>query len=312
MLAACAGSRVPLDDPGPLAARWRLPSEVVDGYTGSLVELDELWTQLARVPVTYVAERHDAPSDHAVQLAVLAALHRKTGSVGLGMEMFLRRQQPILNAFVAGELSESEFREQVEWDVTWGFDYSLYRPLLDYAKEHRIPIYGLNVDRQVSRALARGGLEDLPPELKAQVPTLDLSDDAHRAYVREAMGFSSQEGQEAHGGLSFENLYQAQVLWDEYMAESVEQALQGPLAPDHLVVLAGRGHVEFRFGIPERAARRGAEPYRTVLPLRGVPPELLRQLVEESAGDFLWLMEEDPSDLPFMSARPAWDLPRAR
>ncbi|HJL41515.1 MAG TPA: ChaN family lipoprotein [Myxococcales bacterium LLY-WYZ-16_1] len=298
-LTACATSGPSLEDPGPMAAGWRLPSELVDGYTGSSVDGPTLWSNLQRVPVVYVAEQHDAARDHAVQLAVVAAMQTRVGDVALGMEMFLRSQQPALDAWVAGELTEAEFRAAVDWPTTWGFDYSLYRPLLEYAREHRIPIYGLNVEREVSRALARQGLAGLPEDLRARLPEMDLSDAEHRAWVRKAMGFGREAGGGAHHGeLSFERLYQAQVLWDEYMAESIAQALAAEQGPRQMIVLAGRGHVERRFGIPERAARRGAEPYRTVIPVYDADLEDLRALVENGAGDFIWLMAEDPDGLP--------------
>lgn len=308
-VSGCATGRTRVDDPGPLAVQWRLPSEIIDGFTGSLLESDQVWDNLSRARVVYVAERHDAPADHAVQMAVLAAMHQRVGSVGLGMEMFRRSHQPILDAYVAGAIDEAQLREQTDWEHTWGFEFGLYRPMLQYARQHRIPVYGLNVESEISRAIARNGLDGLSEADRALIPPLDLSRSDHRDYVRRAMGFSEDSiTHEAHGGLSFDNLYQAQVLWDEYMAQSIAQALDRPEGPEHLVVLAGAGHVEYRFGIPERAALRGAEPYRTVLPVRDVDLSELRALVEASAGDFLWVMARKEDHLPFLSARP-WGIP---
>jgi hypothetical protein len=50
------------------------------------------------------------------------------------------------------------------------------------------------------------------------------------------------------------------------MADRIAQALAAPNAPAHLLVVAGEGHTR-SFAVPDRAARRGAKPYLTVLPV---------------------------------------------
>ena len=73
----------------------------------------------------------------------------------------------------------------------------------------------------------------------------------------------------------FEYFHQAQILWDETMAESIAAFLAD--RPDYrLVVLAGNGHLAFGSGIPKRAYRRTGKEYAIVLPDPGEPlePEL--------------------------------------
>jgi uncharacterized iron-regulated protein len=59
-----------------------------------------------------------------------------------------------------------------------------------------------------------------------------------------------------------ERLYEAQCLWDEYMADSAAQYITRYPAKT-LVVIAGSGHVVGRAGIPNRIKRRlkGADPF---------------------------------------------------
>jgi uncharacterized iron-regulated protein len=48
---------------------------------------------------------------------------------------------------------------------------------------------------------------------------------------------------------------QAQVLWDETMAEKIAQFVKAN--PDYqVVVLAGKGHIIYGYGIPSRVERR--------------------------------------------------------
>mgnify|MGYP006292594193 CR=1 FL=1 len=295
---ACATTRtaydVPMSDPGLMAENWRLPEQIVEGYTGGTLDEAALVQKLAPARVIYVAERHDRPPDHAIQLFVLTSMYRLDPSVALGIEMLPRTKQKFIDAYLRGELDEAGFLAHVDWEETWGFDFALYRPLFEFAKFHGLPVVALNARKEITRSVARDGLDGLDDELARDVPELDLDHEEHRAYVREAFGLTDDGGDEVHPGFVFENFYEAQVIWDETMAETVAQTMTSSTAPKRMVVIAGSGHIEYRFGIPERAARRGAEPFRTVLPIvwddLEDAPETLDRLVDESIADFLWLM----------------------
>jgi uncharacterized iron-regulated protein len=180
------------------------------------------------------------------------------------MEMFQRPFQPALDAFVAGTIDEDELLRRVEWRERWNMDFALYRPILAFAREHRIPVVALNVRREVTRQIAREGMESLSDELRADLPAEIVTDDAeHRAMVTEALG-----GHEGMDAARLERFYLAQLVWDEAMGEGVARALGAEGAPRRMVVLAGRMHVQRGLGIPRRAARRGAlGAHRVILPL---------------------------------------------
>ena len=61
--------------------------------------------------------------------------------------------------------------------------------------------------------------------------------------------FSEQLAHSPHGGASLENMYKAQLLWDQTMATRITDYLAAH--PDgKLVVLIGRVHVEGGYGVP--------------------------------------------------------------
>ncbi|NIW30062.1 MAG: hypothetical protein GWN25_23780, partial [Actinobacteria bacterium] len=92
--------------------------------------------------------------------------------------------------------------------------------------------------------------------------------------------------------LALERYYTAQVVWDETMAERVAEAIERADAPSRLVVLAGAMHVRAGLGIPSRAARRGATPYRIVLVAHD--DDELEALMEADPppADYVWLAGE--------------------
>jgi uncharacterized iron-regulated protein len=225
------------------------------------VTFEQVVADLLEARVVYVGERHDEPADHALQHRIIEALHQRDPSLAVGMEMFQEPYQQVLDAWVAGHIDEAELLAGTEYRQRWGYDFGHYRPILEHARQHRVPLVALNAPAELTRAVARQGLAGLDEDARAVLPEVDLDDAAHRALVMDALAAHADDmGEEA-----LERYYEAQVLWDETMAERVARTLAGPGAPHRMVVLAGSMHVRAGLGIPERAARRGAGPYRVVL-----------------------------------------------
>ncbi len=256
---------------------------IVATESGREIGFDAMIDALLETRAIYVGEQHDRAEDHRAQLAVLEAVAARDPSVALGLEMVQRPYQPALDAFVEGSIDEAAMLERIEWEDRWGFDFALYRPLFDFAHAHAIPIVALNATRELTRAIAHGGLEALDDAQRAALPELDRSDAAHRAMVERSL--------EGHPGMTperLEHFYLAQVLWDETMADTAARFLAREAAPSRIVVLAGMRHVQSGLGIPSRAARRGATPYAIVLPVRASElDEALR--ADPPLADYLWV-----------------------
>jgi uncharacterized iron-regulated protein len=238
------------------------PGTILDHRTGRPVSFEEMASRLHGAAVVYVGEGHDQRAHHEFQVRVLDAVSaRRGGPVALGLEMFSLPQQPHLDAFTKGEIDEEGLRERTDWAKRWGFGWEMYRPLLSLARERGVALVALNAPREVTRKVARGGLESLTPEERAALPALDLSDARHRAFVRAAFGAHGETMKEA----VFERFYTAQVVWDETMADSVARWLASAGPGARVVVVAGNGHVADRFGIPLRAKRRSGRPYVAIV-----------------------------------------------
>ncbi len=210
--------------------------------------------------IIYVGESHDQFSHHVVQLEIIRALHRKGKKIAIGMEMFQRPFQRPLDEYLAGKIEEKEFLKQTEYFQRWRFDYHLYRPILQFARAEKVPVIALNVPAEIVEKVAREGLGSLSQEERQSVPQrMDFSDDAYRDRLK---GIFREHATLA--GKDFDSFFQAQVLWDETMAESVDIFLKNQ--PEYqMVVLAGSGHLAFGSGIPKRAARRNGLDYAILL-----------------------------------------------
>ncbi len=285
LAAGCAGAAAPAPQTAESVVRGESPPlSLVDAATGASLEMEELLAALRTKRVVYVGERHDQAVDHGVQYSIIRQLHRSEPSLAVGMEMFQFPFQEPLNQWSAGRIDESVLRRETEYDERWGFDFALYRPILEYARSRAIEVVALNAPREVVYAVAKGGVDELSPELSNELPDLDLDDPAHRALFDAEFDVGEHAAEQ-----TVDQFYQAQVVWDETMGSRVAETLGRADAPAKMVVLAGRVHVKRGLGIPDRAAKRGAAPYVVLLPV--TQAELKRELAlppDQRAADFFW------------------------
>jgi uncharacterized iron-regulated protein len=227
---------------------------------GQLVATPDLVRQLAAADVVYLGETHDRAADHAVQLAMIQTLHDRQSNLTIGLEMFQRPYQPLLDRYIAGDLSEADLRDRSEYDARWGFDWELYAPILRYAKAEKIPLIALNTPTEVTRKVSRQGLNRLNWSDKRFIPPLSAiqtTPEAYRKMLAEIFTSMHPAGKTTDPA-RFERFFQAQVLWDETMAERIAQTPR-PMTDRRsktIVVLVGQGHLVYRYGIPDRVERR--------------------------------------------------------
>lgn len=237
----------------------RLAAGIYDVMTGRPLSDQEFADRVNTSKYVIVGESHDSPEDHALQLRVYE-LMSSGRRVALGMEMFQRPYQEPLDLYVQGEIDESTMLERTEWKTRWGFETDLYRPLWEAARKTSYPIIALNVRRELTKRLSAVGIAGLTDEERSQIVELDLTNEDYRTWMREIFA--------GHGMTmapeKFERFYEAQVLWDETMADSAVNAMNaGPGDLDAILIIVGRGHAEFRWGIPSRIERR--DPNQPVL-----------------------------------------------
>jgi len=240
-----------IDSPPP-----GLAVERASGFNG-IVE------QLAQSRVIYVGEEHTAYEDHLLQFRIIRTLYEKGVHFAIGMEMFSRKAQGALDRFIAGKIDEKTFLKEADYFGQWGYDYRLYRDIILYARRHRIPVIGLNLEKEVvSKVYRKGGLTGLDEKEKEELPedrNLDMPGYEERIYM-----VYSMHGMRGEARGEFKDFFQAQALWDETMAETAAQYLEDN-PENRMVILAGGGHVLKENAIPPRLYRRLPVPYCVVV-----------------------------------------------
>jgi uncharacterized iron-regulated protein len=250
-------SAAPQSAPAP-AALPETPTRVIEARRISA--MDQLLDAIADRRVVFVGESHDRPEDHLTQLKVIQGLKARGKDVAIGMESFQQPYQPALDAYIRGDLDEAGLLRQTQYFDRWGFDWRLYRPLLQYAREQHIPVIALNLEAELTHRVREVGLEGLSPTERARLPAqIDRSDTAYQERVRAVF-----EQHPMPDKRSFERFIEVQLAWDEGMAERAARYLrENPQKT--LVVLAGVGHIEYGQGIPRRLLRRVPVPAATLV-----------------------------------------------
>jgi aminopeptidase N len=216
--------------------------------------------QVAGKKIVYVGEYHDRFSNHALELEVIKDLFKKNPAIAVGMEMFQRPFQQVLDDYIGGAIKEREFLKRTEYFSRWVYDFNLYRPILDFARDAKIPVVALNASSEIVDKVAKGGIDSLSVDEKKKVPQqMDLSDSAYRDRLKRIF-----EEHKNFGEKNFDFFYEAQVLWDETMAWSLDEYLRKNPSRQ-MIVIAGSGHLAYGSGIPNRAFRRNGYEYATIL-----------------------------------------------
>ncbi len=276
----------------------------LDPASGETLAADALSGRLAGRRVVLLGEEHSNAEHHRWQLHTLAALHGRKADMVLGFEMFPRRVQPALDRWVSGELDVESFLEAADWKGVWAFDPEHYLPLFHFARQNRIPMVALNVERSLVARVGREGWAAVPEDEREGVSdpkpaSVAYRDSLARVYAeKQALGLEGEEapaeGEDAEPDLSaivesedFARFVEAQLTWDRAMAEALAAAARR--APDTLVVgVVGGGHAEHGYGVPYQLADLGVEDSAVLLP---VSAAALCEPASEYLADAVFVVE---------------------
>ncbi len=285
----------------PEAPRYRLYTR--EGAPAALADLE---AALAEARIVLVGEQHDDPVAHELELLLLQTLHaqrsaprgrRRAPNLALSLEMFERDVQPVLNEYLAGLITEPHFLAAAR---PWGNYATDYRPLVEYAREHGLPVIAANAPRRYVNLVSRRGraaLTDLPAEARLWLPPLPYAapSAAYRARWEGLMGGMSAHADTAAAAPAMPpeasaRMLDAQGLWDASMAYAAARYLRNNRS-GAVLHLAGAFHVERGSGIADHLRRYA--PRARVLAVVIRPADLAAAFPPELRGlaDFIFLTD---------------------
>lgn len=184
-------------------------------------------------PIVLLGEVHDHPQQHALRAEAFAALLASGARPALVLEQLDRERQAELDVLRATQptLDADTLIARVGGP---GWNWPFYRPFVELALRHDLPIVAANVSRNEARAVMREGLAARGFDAAVPEPVLAglaaLVEDGHCGQVGTALA---------------RRMALAQVARDQAMARALEaHAQRGAL------LLAGNAHVRTDVGVP--------------------------------------------------------------
>lgn len=180
-----------------------------------------------------LGEVHDNPAHHAIRARLLDALGRAGLKPAVAFEQFEAIHRPLLEKVLeSGSATADQVAEAVRFDGK-GWNWDFYRPIVETALRHRMPLRAAGLGRAEARRAAvdpwPAGREEILGEL--------ISEGHCRALPASALP----------------GMVRAQRARDAKMAE----ALLRP-SKDGAVLIAGNGHVRKDVGVPAYLPAAGA------------------------------------------------------
>ena len=187
--------------------------------------------------VVFFGELHNNPIAHWLQFELASALVKKSELI-LGAEMFEQHQKNHLNNYVSGKISHKDFRKTSK---LWSNYETDYKPVVDFAKENKVPFIATNITRKYASMVHKGdfkALDTLPKNVKKQIAPLPIPFDAELSQYKNILTMMG-----VHGSL---NLLKAQAIKDATMAHFIAENYKENAVFLHL---NGSYHSDFKEGI---------------------------------------------------------------
>ena len=194
--------------------------KIYDTRTKQIITIEKIVTDMADADVLFFGEEHNDSAGHYLENKIFRALHSAYGDkIVLSMEMFEADGQLVLNEYLAGTIDETRFSRDLR---LWN-NYKDYRPMIEYAKQNKIPVIAANPPRRYVSLVTRRGmkaLDSLSKDAKKFLPPLpyDTLSGRYREKFMEIMKGSP--------GSTSQNIYYSQSLWDAGMSFSIYKFLK--------------------------------------------------------------------------------------
>ncbi len=231
--------------------------------TRNTTSFDEMVDILSQKSIIYIGEKHDNATHHQLQLDIIKALYEKNPQIIIGMEMFQKPYQKVLDQWTSGEINEGILLDEVEWYYYWDVPYEYYKGILDFAREKGLPLVAINISRELLAKIMSKGIDSLTEDERKLLPVLTPVTNEYEDFMKR-----NYKGHPGTFTPSLKNFILTQRLWDDTMAETISAVMETRSAKNvQMVVISGGGHIMYGLGIPDRIFAHNQLSYATVLPV---------------------------------------------
>ena len=236
---------------------------------------------LVQKDIVMIGEYHNNPISHWMELEITKDCKQQRSLV-LGAEMFEQDNQEALDLYLQGKLSPKGLDSMARLWKNYPTDYA---PLVNFAKENKIPFAATNIPRRYASMVSKGGFEVLdtvPATAKAWMAPLPIVYDADLPGYKNMMTMMAGHGTP--------NMVRAQAIKDATMAYFIlKHFVPGSL----FIHYNGSYHSENHDGIVWYLKQ--SRPELNIVTVTTVSQKDVNRLLEENKNkaDFIICVDED-------------------
>lgn len=249
--------------------------QIIRTKTSDTVSIEDVLEEIDKFDVIVLGEEHDNEDLHRFYERLVRSLITKQ-TISLSLEMLEKDQQMVVDEYVNGTISESQFLTSL---VHWKNFKTDYLPLVNLAKEKKCRVIAANPPRRYVNLISKKGLlayRDFSSDALSYLPhayTLEkyLTSD-YKQRLAELFGGDEHA---SHSSINVNGMILGQATWDQGMADAISQ--ERFKTGKKMIHLNGRFHSDRNGGVVTRLREMG----HSVLVFSGF------QKGRESGGDFI-------------------------
>jgi len=184
---------------------------------GKKVDYGKLLIAAEKAQVVLFGEYHNNAISHWLELELIKDLAEKSSLI-MGAEMIEADNQKQLDQFLKGEINQKQLDSTARLWPNYKTDY---KPLVEFAKENKIPFIATNIPRRFASIVSKKGfegLENLTSQEKTWIAPLPI------AYDSELPGYINM--MKMMGDHTSPNMPKAQAIKDATMAYFIQKNLK--------------------------------------------------------------------------------------
>jgi uncharacterized iron-regulated protein len=257
------------------------PAYILYNAKGKKVSYTKMIKTIVQKDIVLIGEYHNNAISHWMELEITKDCKEKRNLV-LGAEMFEQDNQEALDLYLNGKISAKGLDSMARLWKNYPTDYA---PLVNFAKEHKIPFVATNIPRRFASMVSKKGFEALdtiPAIAKNWIAPLPIPYDSTLPGYRKMMKMM-----EGHGSV---NMPKAQASKDATMAYFILKYF----TPGSLFIhYNGSFHSENHDGIVWYLQK--SRPDLKIVTVTTVSQKNIKKLSEENKNlaDYIICVDED-------------------
>ena len=190
-----------------------------------------------------IGETHNNQLHHHFQSFLLSNFITEGNKYSLALEMIEKNKKLFIDQWMQNLISDQDFKEKIEWDTFWGFQWDDYLTILNIAKFNSVNINGINTSQNIINFISEYGLnEAVQKKIINDTPFAINEDYRNRllSYFDQHKSLSNFDKQK------FEFFLESQMYWDYIFAKNIVDLFNDDTK---VISISGTGHIEYENGI---------------------------------------------------------------